>query len=154
MLKNHQDNYLFLPYPVTYREDGTHGLVVAQSIESREGREGERGWWLVGRNFYILPASQRDELPMFIILPHLSFDQIFHELSKWRLWISCLPVPPSCDTNFPAVYSNELLLNPGASLELVPVGGDNPGEGVTGDHKAGGVLELPPVGQSPSSRSE
>ena len=37
---------------------------------------------------------------------------------------------------------------------LVPVGGDNPGEGVAGDHKAGGVLELPRVLQSSSSRSE
>ena len=95
---------------------------------------------------YVLPASKRDKLPMFIILLHLSFDQISHELCKGRLWISFIPVPPSCDTNFPAVYSNELLLNPGVSLELVPVGGDNPGEGVTGDHKAGGVLELPQVG--------
>ena len=91
---------------------------------------------------------------MFIIFLNLSFDQISQELCKGRLWISFLPFPPSCYSNVPTVFSNELLLNPGVSLELVPVGGDNPGEGVTGDHKAGGVLELPPVGQSPSSRSE
>ena len=91
---------------------------------------------------------------MSIVLLHLSFDQISHELCKGRIWISFLPAPPSCDTNVPTVLSNELLLNPGVSLELVPVGGDDPGEGVPCDHKAGGVLELPQVGQSPSSVSE
>ena len=111
-------------------------------------------WWWLLEYFYILPASKRDELPMFIILLHLSFDQISHELWKGRVRISFIPAPSSCETNVPTVFSNELLLNPGLSLELVPVGGDNPGEGVTGDHKAGGVLELPPVGQSPSSGSE
>ena len=91
---------------------------------------------------------------MSIVLLHLSFDQISHELCKGRIWISFLPAPPSGDTNVPTVFSNKLLLNPGVSLELVPVGGDDPGEGVPGDHKAGGVLELPQVGQSPSSVSE
>ena len=91
---------------------------------------------------------------MFIILLHLSFDQISDELCKGRLWISFTPAPPSCNTNVPSVISYELLLNPGVNLELVPVGGDDPGEGVPGDHKAGGVLELPQVGQSPSSVSE
>ena len=91
---------------------------------------------------------------MFIILVHVSFDQISHELCKGRLWISFTPAPPSCDTNVSTVFFNELLLNPGVSLELVPVGGDDPGEGVPGNHKAGGVLELPQVGQSPSSGSE
>ena len=91
---------------------------------------------------------------MFIIFLNLSFDQISQELCKGRLWISFTPAPPSCDTNVSTVNFDEFLLNPGANLELVPVGGDDPGEGVTGDHKAGGVLELPQVGQSPSSISE
>ena len=84
---------------------------------------------------------------MIFVFPHLGFDQIFHKLCKGRVWISFLPAPPSCDTNVPTVFSNKLLLNPGVSLELVPVGGDDPGEGVPGDHKAGGVLELLDVGQ-------
>ena len=91
---------------------------------------------------------------MFIVLSHLCFDQISHELCKGRFWISFIPFPSSSKTNVPTVFSNELLLYPGVSLELVPVGGDNPGEGVAGDHKAGGVLELPQVGQSPSPASE
>ena len=92
------------------------------------------------------------------MLLHLSFDQVSHELSKGRLVISFVTiftqVPSSCNTNVSAVFRNKLILNPGVSLELVPVGGDDPGEGVPGDHKAGGVLELPQVGQSPSSVSE
>ena len=91
---------------------------------------------------------------MFIILVHISFDQISHELCKGRVRISFTPAPPSCNTNVSSVFFNELLLNPGVSLEFVPVGGDDPGEGVAGDHKACGVLELPQVGQSPSSGSE
>ena len=103
---------------------------------------------------YYVPASERYQLPMFVVFFRLCFDQIFHELCKGRLWISFTPAPPSCDTNVSTVFSNKLLLNPGVSLELVPVGGDYPGEGMPGDHKAGGVLELPQVGQSPSSGSE
>ena len=91
---------------------------------------------------------------MFVVLFHLCFDQISHELCKGRVWISFIPFPSSSKTNVSTVFSNELLLYPGVRLELVPVGGDNPGEGVAGDHKAGGVLELPQVGQSPSSGSE
>ena len=91
---------------------------------------------------------------MFIVLFHLCFDQISHELCKGRAWISFIPFPPSCHTNGSAVFSNEVLLYPGVSLELVPVGGDESGERVAGDHKGGGVLELIDVSQSPSPRPE
>ena len=91
---------------------------------------------------------------MFIIFLHISFDQISHELCKGRLWISFAPAPPSFNTNVSAVFFNELLLNPGVSLELVPEGGDNPGEGVPADDKGGRVLELPQVGQSTCPRPE
>ena len=78
------------------------------------------------RIFYILPASESYKLPMFIMLLHLSFDQVSHELSKGRLVISFVTiftqVPSSCNTNVSAVFRNKLILNPGVSLELVPVG--------------------------------
>ena len=86
---------------------------------------------------------------MFIVLFHLCFDQISHELCKGGVWISFIPFPSSSDSNVSPVSYNELLLYPGVRLELVPVGGDNPGEGMPGDHKGGGVLELVDVGQSP-----
>ena len=91
---------------------------------------------------------------MFVVLFHLCFDQISHELCKGRVWISFIPFPSSCDTNVFPVSSNEALLYPGVRLELVPVGGDNPGEGVPADHKGGRVLELPQVGQSTCPRPE
>ena len=91
---------------------------------------------------------------MFIVLFHLCFDQISHELCKGGVWISFIPFPSSSDSNVSTVFSDELLLYPGVSLELVPVGGDNPGEGVPGDHKGDGVLELPQVGQSSCPRPE
>ena len=86
---------------------------------------------------------------MFIVLSHLCFDQIFHELCKGRLWISFIPFPSSSKTNVSTVFSNELLLYPGVRLELVPEGGDNPGEGMSGDHKGDCVLKLVYVGQAP-----
>ena len=43
------------------------------------------------------------------------------------------------------------IIYPGVSLELVPVGGNNPIEGVSADHKGSRVLELVDVGQSPCS---
>ena len=91
---------------------------------------------------------------MFIVLFHLSFDQIPQELFKGRVRISFIPFTPSCNTNVSAVFPNKVLLDPGVSLELVPVGGDEPGEGVAGDHKGGGVQELVDVGQSPCPRPE
>ena len=103
---------------------------------------------------FLLPASQRYQLPMFIVLSHLCFDQISHELCKGRFWISFIPFPSSSKTNVPTVFSNELLLYPGVSLELVPVGGDNPGEGMPADHKGGRVLEPPQVGQATCPRPE
>ena len=71
-----------------------------------------------------LPASASYELPMFVVMFRPSFDQIFHELWKGRVWISFSPFPPSCDTDVSAVFSNEALLYSGARLELVPAGGD------------------------------
>ena len=92
---------------------------------------------------------------MYIVYFHLCCDQIFHKLSEGGLWVSFTPFPSSCNTNaFSDGLENATGVNPGVNLELVPVGGDDPGEGVPGDHKAGGVLELPQVGQSPSSGSE
>ena len=103
---------------------------------------------------YHVPASERYQLPMFIVLSHLCFDQISHELCKGRVWISFIPFPSSCKTNVSTVFSNELLLYPGVRLELVPVGGDNPGEGMPADHKGGRVLELPQISQSTCPRPE
>ena len=97
---------------------------------------------------FSLPASARYQLPMFVVLFHLCFDQISHELCKGRFWISFIPFPSSSKTNVSTVFSNELLLYPGVRLELVPEGGDNPGEGMPADHEGGRVLELPQVGQS------
>ena len=91
---------------------------------------------------------------MFIVMFHLCFDQIFHELGKRRVWISFLPFPPSRDTDVPTVSFDEALLYPGVGLELVPVGGDYPGEGVPGDHEGDCPFELVDVGQSPSPRPE
>ena len=107
---------------------------------------------------FLIPASESYELPMIFVFPHLGFDQIFHKLCKWRVWISFIPFSPCCDTNLSAEFSNELLLNPSVSLKLVPVGWDNPFEGVTADHKGGAVLKLVDVGQflspGPESRVE
>ena len=91
---------------------------------------------------------------MFVVLFHLCFDQISHELCKGRVWISFIPFPSSCDTNVFPISSNEALLYPGVSLELVPVGGDNPGEGVPADHKGDCLLELLDVSQFPRPRPE
>ena len=91
---------------------------------------------------------------MFIVMFHLRFDQIFHELGKRRVWISFLPFPPSRDTDVPTVSFDEALLYPGVGLELVPVGGDYPGEGVPGDHEGDCLLELVDVGQSSGPRPE
>ena len=85
---------------------------------------------------------------MYIVYFHLCCDQIFHKLSEGGLWVSFTPFPSSCNTNaFSDGLENATGVNPGVNLELVPVGGDDPGEGVPGDHKAGGVLELLDVGQ-------
>ena len=81
----------------------------------------------------------RYQLPMLIVMFHLCFDQIFHELFKGRVRISLVPFTSSRNTNVSSVCSYEALLYPGVRLELVPVGGDEPGEGVTGDHKGVGV---------------
>ena len=58
-------------------------------------------------------------------------------------------MPSSCDTNVSLVIPDEILLYPGVCLKLVPVGGDNPGEGMSGDHKGDCVLKLVYVGQAP-----
>ena len=80
---------------------------------------------------------------MYIVFFHLSFDQIFHELFEGRVWISFLPFPPSPDTNV-SVDGLDIstCVNLGVSLEQVPVGGNNPSEGVSADHKRRRVLEL------------
>ena len=91
---------------------------------------------------------------MFIIVFNFCFDKIFNELFKARIWISFSPLSPCCDTNVSLVVSNEFLLYPGVFLELVPVGGDYPGERMSGDHKGDCVLELVDVGQSPCPRPE
>ena len=91
---------------------------------------------------------------MFVVSLHLSFDQIFHELWKGRVRISFTPLPSCCHRDFSAVFPKEILLHPCARLELVPVGGHNPGEGVAGDDQGGAVLELLDVSQSPSPDPE
>ena len=91
---------------------------------------------------------------MFIVLFNICGDQIFHKVCKRWIWVSFIPFSSSSNANVSTVFSNELLLYPGVCLELVPVGGDYPGEGVSGDHKGGRVLELSKVGQSTCPRSE
>ena len=91
---------------------------------------------------------------MFVVSLHLSLDQIFHELWKGRVRISFTPLSSGCKTDFSAVFPEEFLLHPGARLELVPVGGHDPGEGVAGDDQGGAVLELLDVSQSPSPDPE
>ena len=91
---------------------------------------------------------------MFIVLFDICGDQIFHKVCKRWIWVSFIPFSSSSNANVSTVFSNELLLYPGVSLELVPVGGDNPGEGMPADHKGGRVLELPQVGQATCPRPE
>ena len=79
---------------------------------------------------------------------------LFCHPCKGRIRISFFPFPSSRDRNVSTVSFDELLFYPGVNLELVPVGGDYPGEGVSGDHKGGRVLELSKVGQSTCPRSE
>ena len=88
----------------------------------------------------------RYQLPMFIVLFHLCLDQIFHKLFKIRVWISFLPFPPSQDTNGSAVRFTDRIFFHG---ENVSVGGNNPGEGMSADHKGCHVSELVDVGQFP-----
>ena len=48
---------------------------------------------------FLVPANARYQLPMYIVLFHICFYQIFHELFKGGLWISFLPFSPGCNTN-------------------------------------------------------
>ena len=74
---------------------------------------------------------------------------LFCHPCKGRIRISFFPFPSSRDRNVSTVSFDELLFYPGVNLELVPVGGDYPGEGMSGDHNRDCVLELVYVGQAP-----
>ena len=86
---------------------------------------------------------------MCIVFFHPCFDQISHEFFKGKVWISFLPSPPSNDTNVsPEVFEYHWSFNPGVNLEQVPVGRNDPSEGMSADNKRSRVLELLDVGQS------